>query len=84
MGGWVNKFWDHTFLFYEQDIAMQSCLDDAPHRKAFYKCGFDPTMGNMANHLLRVVAPTQMVNTGIEIIKVVLHESENSFIEVEL
>jgi 6-pyruvoyltetrahydropterin/6-carboxytetrahydropterin synthase len=44
----------------------------------------NPTAENLADYLLREVAPEALAGTGVQVVKVVLWESESSFAEARL
>lgn len=88
LGGWVDEHWDHGFIFNALDVVTRDLLQqanaDLPLGQKSYQLPVNPTAENMADHLLRVVAPAVMLNTGVEVYKVTLWETENCCAEVEL
>ena len=44
----------------------------------------NPTAENMGDYLLNVVGPEQLKGTGVQLVKVVIWETENCFAEVTL
>lgn len=88
LGGWIDEFWDHGFIYNAEDEATLRALEVAgtlfPLGQKVYPLPENPTAENMADHLLRVVAPPVMDGTGVEVYKVTLWETENCYAEVEL
>jgi 6-pyruvoyltetrahydropterin/6-carboxytetrahydropterin synthase len=83
IGRWIDANWDHTFLIYEKDEKLLAVADMLSVNKPVYRCGFNPTAENMARHLLNEIFPAMFESTGVDIVKVVLHETENCSVEVE-
>lgn len=85
VGGWVDAFWDHTFLVNINDKDLLNLLQRVPEtNKRPFMCTFNPTAENMADHILNVVCPRVLHNTGVTVTKVRLYETENCFAEVTL
>lgn len=84
IGNWIDSFWDHTMLIYEQDKKTLKCILDAPSKKHPFICEFNPTAENMADYLLREVCPKVLKGTGVEVVAIKLYETENCFAEVKL
>lgn len=83
-GNWIDTYWDHTTILDQNDKAMIECLKDAPKRKPLFLLPENPTAENLAEYFLKIVCPDIFKNTGVEIYKVVLWETENCFVEVSL
>jgi 6-pyruvoyltetrahydropterin/6-carboxytetrahydropterin synthase len=49
-----------------------------------YLLAGNPTAENLADHLLRVVGPDILAGTGVRLVKVTLHETENGIAEATL
>lgn len=81
IGGWIETYWDHTFLVYEKDHMLISALQAVPAHKPCFICPFNPTAENMADYLLHTVAPQVLSGTDVRIIKVVIEETENCYAE---
>jgi len=86
LGGWIDKYWDHAFIYYAHDtavIAALSAFTEAEHgaagwlRRHALPC--NPTAENMARYLLEVVCPQVMDGTGVRVVEVTFHETENCF-----
>lgn len=86
LGTWIDIWWDHGFLFNEEDIELKSLFhtDERVLTLKFFQCPFNPTAEEMARYLLEVVCPSQLRDTSVEVYRVVLWETENCFAEVEL
>lgn len=62
---WLETNWDHRMLLWCDDpmlAAMQSVSAES-----LVVVPFNPTAENMAKHLATVVAPAQLVGTGVEL-----------------
>lgn len=88
LGGWIDKHWDHGFICNLADKETMALLQSAsvwfPNGQKKYAMPANPTAENMAEYLLRVVAPEVMAGTGVDVVKVTLWETENCFAEVSL
>lgn len=88
LGGWIDEHWDHGFVYNEADRATAELLAHADARYPLgqkrYAMPSNPTAENMADHLLRVVAPAVMQGTGVTVYRVTLWETENCCAEAEL
>lgn len=84
IGGWIDKFWDHTFLINEEDHELISALEKVTAHKPLFICSFNPTAENMAKYLLETVAPDSLTGTNVLVTKVVIEETENCSAEATL
>jgi 6-pyruvoyltetrahydropterin/6-carboxytetrahydropterin synthase len=99
IGGWIDENWDHGFIWWEKDwqvAALYSTEDPDPElpdddyahgwlkEMKSYALPTNPTVENMANHLLRDICPNLMKDTGIQVYKIVLWETENCYATAEL
>ena len=76
VGGWIDSFWDHTFIVYEQDYDLIRSLIPFQKNKPLWIAPFNPTAENMAQYLL-AIAPKLLDGTGVEVYKIELYETEN-------
>ena len=82
---WVENNWDHKFLAWEKDPVLLSVVTalDETHRNDSLEIAegsivwtpFNPTAENMAEYLVTVVGPEQLLGTGIELVEVVIEET---------
>ena len=81
---WLEEQWDHKMLLWEKDplyYPLVRAIDDSDSTGGEYagdqlvRVPFNPTAENMANHLLRVVAPDVMRGTGAHVIAVRVDET---------
>jgi len=85
VGGWIDTWWDHGFIYARGDRAMQQALLTFDEFRPKQFClNRNPTAENMAAHLLDDVCPEVLDGTGVTVTKVVLWETENCFVEVTL
>ena len=78
--GWIDEHWDHAFLLNEIDDNAIAAIKMVEPSK-YYLLPYNPTAENMARYLLEEVAPELMKSTGIEVSRVVIWETEDSFAE---
>ena len=82
-GLWIDQNWDHGTILFEGDKEARAALSQLSPQKLFLLEN-NPTAENMAWHILHMVAPAVLKDTGVELTKVVLWETENCFVEVEV
>ena len=83
VGGWIEREWDHGFVVGQGDAEAQRALAAVAGQKVFVLPS-NPTAENLAEHLLRVVGPQVLAGTGVRLVKVTLHETENGIAEATL
>jgi 6-pyruvoyltetrahydropterin/6-carboxytetrahydropterin synthase len=83
IGGWIERAWDHGFIVWQDDAEARRALDAVEGQKTYLLAG-NPTAENLADHLLRVVGPDMLAGTGVRLVKVTLHETENGIAEATL
>jgi 6-pyruvoyltetrahydropterin/6-carboxytetrahydropterin synthase len=83
-GQWIDENWDHTTILYEKDLITIEALDGIPKKKPLFILSKNPTAENMAEVFLKEICPFIFDGYGIEIFKIVLWETENCYVEVEL
>lgn len=81
IGNWIDEYFDHTFLVFQDDHEMIEALSKIKSPKKPFICPFNPTAENIADYLLKVVCPEQLKDTGVFVTKVLLYESENCYVE---
>ena len=79
--GWIDEHWDHGFVLSEADANGIAAIKTVEPTK-YFLLPDNPTAENMARYLLETVAPQQLAGLGVEVVKVVLWETENCFAEV--
>lgn len=83
VGHWIDTNWDHGFLLCREDELGQSALKLMGVNQRIYLME-NPTVENMALHLLDKCAENLMLGTNVEVFKVVMWETENCFAEASL
>jgi len=78
IGGWIDKYWDHGFIFYALDNAVEDALVAFGPTKHF-ATPFNPTAENMAAYLCNIICPQELADTGIVVTRVRLWETENCY-----
>jgi 6-pyruvoyltetrahydropterin/6-carboxytetrahydropterin synthase len=84
VGGWIDAYWDHGFLYNKTDTIMRDMLEsygNADHSvKGDFKTfamPYNPTAENMAKFLLHHVGPNVLAGTGVRLVRVKVWETEN-------
>ena len=70
---WLEQHWDHRLILWEQDFMLPTLREADPG--GVVTMPEPPTAENMAAHLLRTVAPTQLRGTGAECVAVAVEET---------
>lgn len=93
VGGWIERYWDHGFVLWEQDtegfaamsafsVEMRKTLPTWDQK--LFSMPTNPTAENMAEYLLRTVCPNVLRGTGVEVCCVRVRETENCWAEASL
>lgn len=81
VGGWIEVYWDHGFLYNVYDVFVHETI--AAAQSAFnqksYAMPCNPTAENIARHLLEEVCPNALVGCGVRVARVTVWETENCF-----
>jgi len=77
VGGWLDREWDHRFLLWEDD--QQVDLGDEEAAFGVVRVPFNPTAENIATHVGEVICPDVLAGTGVDVVRVVVHETPNCF-----
>ena len=73
---WLENEWDHKFLVWEQDSEMNFVFGPSQMlRDSLVWVPFNPTAENMALHLLHIVGPRLLINTGVVLVGVKVEET---------
>jgi 6-pyruvoyltetrahydropterin/6-carboxytetrahydropterin synthase len=84
---WLETHWDHKFLAWSDDPIMVGLILDAtregkaPSDVSRELVGsitwvpFNPTAENMAEYLVQVVGPNQLMGTGVTLVEVIVEET---------
>lgn len=70
---WLEDRWDHKFLVWEKDPWKNTLLGIDPAGTVVVP--FNPTAENMAEYLVKVVAPKQFAGWEVELVKCVIEET---------
>lgn len=70
---WLEQAWDHKTLVWENDpwLAGLQAVDAA----SFVVVPWNPTAENMAKHLCEIIGPAQLAGSGVELVRVDVHET---------
>lgn len=76
---WLEQAWDHKLLLWRQDPLAQRRLPDSTALDVLLDSivfvPFNPTAENMADYLLREIAPDLMSGTGAQVVSVTIDET---------
>lgn len=70
---WLENNWDHKFLVWEND-PWANDLQKLDHH-GLVKLPFNPTAENMAEHMVKVIAPEALLGTGARLIRCKIEET---------
>jgi 6-pyruvoyltetrahydropterin/6-carboxytetrahydropterin synthase len=79
---WVERYWDHKFLMWEQDPMLEGML--ALGSDDIVITPFNPTAEQMASYLLEVVGPAALEGTGVMLVAVELDETRKCSASAEI
>ena len=82
VGGWIDKYWDHTMILNQEDELTVELVKKAPQFKEVFLLPQNPTAENLASYLLWEVCPQVLRGHGVMVYKIVFWETENCFAEV--
>lgn len=77
VGGWIDEHLDHTFIASPDENQDLVATIESINNKRVYHLPNNPTAENIADHLLNVICPIVMQDTGVEVVKIVLWETPN-------
>lgn len=83
IGRWIDEHWDHGFICHRDDEEARRAMAAIRDQKLFVM-DVNPTAENMALHLLRVVGPQVLADTGVRLVRVQLWETANCCADVSL
>jgi 6-pyruvoyltetrahydropterin/6-carboxytetrahydropterin synthase len=87
LGGWIEDKWDHGLILNTDDVdvweAVRVFVASGVDQKT-YAMPDNPTAENMANHLLRVIGPQVLDDTGVTLTTVRVWETENCYADATL
>lgn len=84
---WLEHNWDHKFLAWENDtlflhLTVSSNVEEIEIRKEYGTLcesiawvPFNPTAENMAQYLVEIIGPQQLLGTGCELVNVMIEET---------
>jgi 6-pyruvoyltetrahydropterin/6-carboxytetrahydropterin synthase len=70
---WLEDNYDHKFLVWEKDPILQQLLQIDP--KGIVAVSYNPTAENIAKHLVEVIAPIQLKDTGCKLMACTVEET---------
>ena len=75
--GWIDTYWDHAFLLWEKDANGIAAIESVDPPRLFLMSA-NPTAEVMADHLYRVVCPSELSGLGVRCTRVTLWETPES------
>ena len=78
LGDWINTYWDHTVILFDQDKELGLNIESITKQKIFYMSS-NPTAENMALYLLKEVCPMIFKDHNVVCTRVKLDESPNCY-----
>lgn len=85
IGKWIDENWDHNFIVNSEDEYLIRALFSVPGTRApFVFFDGNPTAENLAAYLLNVVCPRELKETGVQVTRVRVWETQNCFAEARL
>lgn len=81
---WLDTYWDHNCIVYEEDREVLAALRSIPRRKEPWIARWNPTAENMASFLLLDLIPGLLNGTDVTVTKVVVWETPNCRAEATL
>lgn len=70
---WLEAAWDHKMLIWERDPLADALTALVPHDIVLVP--FNPTAENMAEHLVEIVGPRELMGTGCLLVSCVVEET---------
>ena len=84
LGGWIEKSWDHGFIYHYKDKELDLLFKTKLQSHKSFSMKTNPTAENMGLFLLHDICPRLLEETGVEVFKIVVWETENCSAEVAL
>lgn len=80
---WLEENWDHRTIIWSDDpiaddiLALDNLISGRGMQRGagVVLVPFNPTAENMADYLLNTVGPTQLVGTGVQLVRVRIEET---------
>ena len=83
IGEWIDLNWDHSFMLFEDDPALDVMLKFPSVQGDLRVVGvpFNPTAENIAGYLGETICPSILQPTGVRIVKIRLYETPNCYVD---
>lgn len=69
---WLEREWDHRMLLWENDPMLPALFSIDP---SIVPVPFNPTAENIARHMVEVVGPECLEDTGVKLVAVTVYET---------
>lgn len=70
---WLENNYDHKFLLWEKDPLVEVMKEHSPD--SIVVVSYNPTAENIAEHLVKVIAPNLLQETGVVLIECKVEET---------
>ncbi len=84
VGSWVDQHWDHTAIIYAEDQGLLELAQKTQATKKPFILPDNPTAENLARYLLETVCPVALKATGVQVVRVRVHETPNCYADAFL
>lgn len=81
IGTWIDDNWDHNSIIFDEDLDSIAAFELIKGNKKPFVAPWNPTAENIANHLLTVVCPELLKDSGVTVVKVRFWETPNGSAE---
>ncbi len=78
---WLEEKWDHRFLVFDKDVMLAPLYEVD---RSIVAVPFNPTAENIGLHLLNVVGPELLKDSGVRLIRVTVQETRKCAAVVEV
>ena len=79
---WLEDNYDHKFLMWKNDPLLEKMIDLVP--QDVVTTSFNPTAENMAEYIVKEIAPKQLKGTNCKLIKCVIDETRKCSASYEI
>lgn len=69
---WLEDNWDHKFLLWNRDPALETLGSIDP---TIVAVPFNPTAENLGEYIVKVIGPRQLAGSGAELVEVTIEET---------
>ena len=86
---WLENYWDHKMILWDKDpvaemLYQRDNIEISSAMQSIVTVPFNPTAENMADYLLREIAPRQLLGTGVTCHRIMIEETRKCSASAEL